>query len=388
MSQDVRHRLVVDKAQLRSQFHRLQRALEDYRALLVASDDGAQDPAWTLQARSLLRRQRLELLRARVSVGTGELALALLRHVLTRLHVTELRFRPRAGDGNGHPTETAPPAPADEPPLAELVASLQVVTESAPLELQERLQRVLAGCRDFCTALAQQNAELLEAAVARVNLATANAQSRSLLREIAIVTRDVYRTLQSVSEELPLDALSGSSGGIGEAVDRLNSVVTRLEDAATQNLDQLERVNRIAVEEGARLGAVIPELVASQKRLMRLKAQHPELDAALSGIQERLSDNAGAPVMTLLHELAANSAHHMDLISNQSFQELTSRTLKKVIDFVESLEGELLDLLRRFGPVGGGAAAAAPGTAPSTPAPTGASQTQSDVDKLLGELGF
>ncbi len=427
MSEESTYRLVVDKAQLREDFHRLQRSLQGYRAVLDeangaahgAANGTAEGDAWMDDARNRLRDQQLALLRARVSIGSGELALALLRQVLARLPVHELRFRPRpvghaGGAGNGRTgdgrtgnglrswladpaeaplsaasaTPARPAGPGAAPALPELLAGLRAATETAPLEQQERLQRVLGACHDFCAALAQQNAEQLAAAIVRVNLATANAQSRSLLREIAIVTRDVYTTLQAVADELPLDALSGSSGGINEAVRRLNSVVARLDDAATQNLDELERVNRITQDEAGCLGGVLETLRESQQRLMRIKTQHPELEAALQGIQERLSDGVGASVMTLRYQLTQNGAQHMELISNQSFQELTGHTLRKIIAFVQSLETELFDLLRPYGALGEGAGAAAAGAPPAGAAQAGPSPTQTDVDKLLGELGF
>jgi chemotaxis protein CheZ len=228
--------------------------------------------------------------------------------------------------------------------------------------------------------------------VARINAATANVQSRSLLREIAIITRDVYNTLQSVSEELALDALSDSSGGITEAVQRLNSVVARLDDAATQNLDSLERVNAICRAEAARFGGVIRSLRDAQKRLMQIKVQHPALEAGLTALQARLSDEVGAPVMTLQHDMGLAIDQHLELISNQSFQELTGRTLRRIIAFVETLEADLFNLLNQYRPAdrtprpdsrplqGPAGQAAPPGEERS--------QTQHDVDQLLGELGF
>jgi chemotaxis protein CheZ len=392
MSDEARQRLIVERERLRGDFRRLRHSLTDYRAFLADAPETAGGDGWLAGATDLLRAQRLELLRTRVSLGVGELATALLREVLRRLSIDELRFRsraPRAGD-NGHggaaPAEPpGPGGPAQEPELAGLLASLRVAAQTAPLELQEPLQRVLAEVGEFFAALAQGQAERLEAAVTRINLATSNPQSRSLLREIAIVTRDVYNTLKSVSAELPLDGLSESSSGISEAVQRLNTVMRRLDEAASQNLDHLERVNRIASEEAQALGGVVRTLRTAQKRLMLLKQAHPELDGALTEIQARLSDEVGAPAMTLRHQLGRAGDHHMELISNQSFQELTGRTLKKIIDFVQSLEADLVALLGQYRPRG--ATVPAPGeAAPATAG--GRQQTQSDVDQLLGELGF
>jgi chemotaxis regulatin CheY-phosphate phosphatase CheZ len=379
-------RLVVGKERLQADFHKLQRALEEYR-LALATADG---PDWPADTLNLLRRQQLGLLHARVSVGVGELGLALLQHVLRRLPLEQFRFRARPG---ATPLDSArADGPAAAPDLRELVAALAAIGETAPMELQDKLHRTLGGILDFFTALAEHQAEGADAAVARINAATANVQSRSLLREIAIITRDVYNTLQSVSEELALDALSDSSGGITEAVQRLNSVVARLDDAATQNLDSLERVNAICRAEAARFGGVIRSLRDAQKRLMQIKVQHPALEAGLTALQARLSDEVGAPVMTLQHDMGIAIDQHLELISNQSFQELTGRTLRRIIAFVETLEADLFNLLNQYRPAdrtpqpdsrpfqGPAGQAAPPGEERS--------QTQHDVDQLLGELGF
>jgi chemotaxis regulatin CheY-phosphate phosphatase CheZ len=397
MTGEETYRLRVDKERLRDEFRRLRRALEDYRALLAADEaaPGAGAGEVTARAVALLRHQQLALLRARVSLGSGELALALLQQVLARLPLATLRFRARTNGaaGNGHAASEAGGLARGEdgqeaaPELGEVLAALGAAAESAPLELQDKLRRVLGGIADFFTALATDEAEQLEAAIARVNLATANPETRSLLREIAIVTRDVYRTLQTVSAELPLDALSQSSGGITEAVQRLNSVVVRLDEAASQNLDHLEQLNRIAAAEAEAMGGAIQALRAGQKRLMQLKAEHPELAEALGRVQARLADEVGGPVMTLRYLFGQNAVDHTELISNHSFQELTGRTLKKTIEFVQSLETELYDLLKLYRPAGEGTAAAKAGE-PGGPAAPGPSQTQDDVDKLLGELGF
>lgn len=385
-----RHTVVVDRHRLHAEFRHLRRALEDYGRFLA---DVNGDEAWPARAVPHLRAQHLALLQARVSLGSVELACALLRDVLGRLHLEQLRFRPHGGNGTTEPSPAAGGAPGAPAPLETLVAGLQRASATAPLELQERLQRLLACIVEFFSALGEESGERVEGALARVNLATANAQSRNLLREIAIVTRDIYTALQSVSEELPLDLLSESSGGISEAVQRLNSVVVRLDEAATQNLDHLEQVNRICDEEGESLRGVVEALRAGQRRLMELKAEHPALEAALSGVQARLSDEVGGPVMTLRHQLARAQEQHLQLISNQSFQELTGRTLKKIIDFVQALESQLYEILRQYRPAGvappePGDHAPTEATAAAESSGSGASQSQDDVDKLLGELGF
>lgn len=386
MTDEARQRLVIEKARLLSEFRRLRRALEAYGELLARSD-GDQ---WPHEAVTLLREQQLAMQEQGTSPGAGELTAALLQRVLRRVQVPEFRFEPRPEADAGAPA--AIPGRAGAPPAGDLVASLQPATESAPLEMQETLHRVLSSIVALFAALGAGDAAGTDAAIARLNLGTANPQSRDLLREIAIVTRDIYNALQSVSEELPLDALSESSSGLTQAVQRLNSVIARLDEAATQNLDGLELVNRTVGEGEAELAGAIQALRDVQKRMMELKAEHPELEGPLTELQQRIADGVGGPAMTLAYHAGRNRMHHLELISNQSFQELTTRTLRKIIAFVESLELQLYELLRKYRPGGEEdrpAAPAAPEAASEAAVESPqAAHSQDDVDKLLGELGF
>jgi chemotaxis regulatin CheY-phosphate phosphatase CheZ len=383
--------LLADARRLRADFGHMRRALEDYRRCLAETNGGAE---WHARAVDGLRDQHLALLEARVSLGSVELACALLRHVLRRLDVGELRFLPHREEPSSAP-EAAPQhsgSPPDGPPeaLAALLAVLRSAMHTAPLELQERLLRVLVAVEDFLAALAADTAEGIRAAIARVNLAASSAQSRGLLREVAIVTRDAHNALRSVSEALPLEQLTQSSGSLPQAVERLNSVVARLDDAAGQNLDLLESLNRVGAEESARLDTVLETLRAAQQRLMALKSEHPDLAPALARIQDRLGDEVGAPVMTLRHLLECATDEHLELISDQSFQELTGRTLRKIIEFVQALDAQLYRILQPYGGPGVDRKPPpdSPQSSPHAMGPTGNAQSQEDVDKLLGELGF
>ncbi|HEX9843260.1 MAG TPA: hypothetical protein VGC20_10950, partial [bacterium] len=132
-SGDDRLRLVVERERLQADFRRLRQSLQAYRDLLAGDDAPGDGEAWPAGAVSLLRTQHIALQRARVSLGVGELAVALLREVLGRLSIAELRFRraPPAAKRNGGTAPdggdcTAPegedgaaPAQADGPALAE-----------------------------------------------------------------------------------------------------------------------------------------------------------------------------------------------------------------------------------------------------------------------------
>jgi chemotaxis regulatin CheY-phosphate phosphatase CheZ len=394
MSDGVNIKVLKDKHELLGDFSRLHQAMEEYGRLLRNEGDRE---GWQTGALDLLRSHQLSLYQARTSLGSAELALALLHRVLTTLRAERL-FLPESTTPQAPAPPAGPavgkdfPAADGEPDPRTLIAAMQDMVSDAPLDLQEKTRDVLAAILAFLQALAEGQPQQAEEAMARLNLLTTNRQTESLVREIALITRDIYNSLKAVSEGLPLDSLSASSGGLSEAVRRLNSVIGRLESAAVQNLDNLEELGRLAARDEADLGAVNAALRDTQKRLMWLKIEHPGMEGTLTRLQARLSDEVGGPVMTLRHHVQRNVDTYMELISNQSFQELTSRTLKKIIAFVESLEVQLFELLTRFLPMlrpngeeGESAASLAGETAPPE---ASAARTQDEVDKLLGDLGF
>lgn len=380
------NRIVVEKGQLLAEFDQLARLLLHYGAILGESDDSE---GWEDSAVQRLRKEQALPARMRFSLGTVDLAVALLKEVLSRITVEEITFL------DNHPESLQPlghtSAEAVDDPLR-LVSWINACAGSAPLDLRERLGQLLGAVRDIFQHLMAADSQAIESDMGHINLITANPYTQNLVREIAIITRDVLSTLQSVTEGLPLDSLTESSGGIVDAIDKLNSVIQRLDAAAAANLDSLEALLRSSEQGKEELAGAIDGLRKSQAALTALKKRRPELSEQVDAIQEQLSDAVGGSVMTLWHHEGQNPDIYMELISNQSFQELNSRTLRKIISFTEGLESKLRELLVQFRPelaLQPARASSLQGmAADDEPAASGTQQTQEQVDGLLDELGF
>ncbi|NIR97255.1 MAG: hypothetical protein GWO39_03950, partial [Gammaproteobacteria bacterium] len=61
-----------------------------------------------------------------------------------------------------------------EPEMGRIVAWLHAEARNAPLEMQESVHRALDGVLEFFQGLEQGDEQQVDAAVARINLATAN----------------------------------------------------------------------------------------------------------------------------------------------------------------------------------------------------------------------
>jgi len=384
MNNIAKTRMVVDKARLVREFQLLGKLMTDYRRVLGMLDDSGE---WSEEVRSRLHAHQALHYQARFSVGTVNLVIALLKDVVGRLGGDIFTIPASAlehWESGTQPSEDEGPAiPPDQ-----LIAWVGKVLEGAPLDMQDILRRVLVQVLDFIKRLEEQNETALEAAMARVNLATSSPQSQRMLRDIILITRDIFQTLDQVSSELPMDAITETTGSISEQIRRLKNVISRLDESSTENLNLLESL----INEGNHTREVFQNVLQgvrdAEYGLSAIKDAHPELSEKLDPLLDQLGDHVGAPAMSMI-EFADHSAQaYLDLMSNLTFQEMTGKTLTRIIDFIENLERQLLEILDQYQPgITHSPAREEQEFVQETAVPEG-TQSQADVDRLLEELNF
>ena len=385
--------LSISKRQLMSDFRKIDQLIQDYRGYLATAEQGK---GWEQDAVRILRHLQLRLYQANVSLGTFELARVLLNQILVSIPTEKLKFDVvTEPDGDDTEPEVPGQAPPDQteatyvPSPEQIISWVAGLVKKAPLDLQEKLRKLLAGIHELFDQMQVEKAEGVDSAMTQIHQLTTNVQTRTLVREIALITRGVFENLKIVSDEIPIDSLAETSGGISEAVRRLHQVVSRLDDSTIECIDILEKINETEDETKKSMKGVIGILQEAQHRLMLIKMEHPELEGPLTSLQKRICDDVGAQVMGLLEQSRMNQEIYIDLISNQSFHELSARTLKKVIAFVESLEKQLLDMLGAFRPdVVNVSVDEQDSAAPIDVQEETETQTQADVDRMLAELGI
>lgn len=383
--------LSIDKRQLLSDFRQIDRLLQDYRGYLATAEQGE---GWEQDAVRILRHLQLQLYQAKVSLSTFELVRALLKQILLSIPSEKIKFQMVSEQDGDQPEPEGPGGtPPEQPEAAHAPSPEQVISwiaglvKTAPLDLQEKMRKLLVEIQDLFDQMQVESAEGVDSAMTRIHQLTTNVQTRALVQEIALITREVFENLKIVSDEVPIDALAETSGGISKAVKRLHQVVSRLDVSAIEYIDILEKINETGDEIKDSMKAVIGILQDSQQRLMLIKMEHPELEGPLTALQNRICDEVGAQVMGLLEQTGINQEIYLELISNQSFHELSARTLKKVIAFVETLEKQLFDMLVAFRPNEVNVMVDEKDSAASAEAEE-ETQTQAEVDNLLAELGL
>jgi chemotaxis regulatin CheY-phosphate phosphatase CheZ len=337
----------------------------------------------------LLKRHWARLDRGRISVQALDLAGAVIRQVMSlqpgRRVILNLMDSPPPDlldDGDQEPL----PDPAAPETFRALVAEVNGLARYAPLYMQEKLRFLLGSMTRFASTLESAAPEPLEEILTEINLLTSNRGSQSLMREIALLARDVYDSIKAMSDGLPVEALTESTEGASEAVRKLNGVMQKLEQVAGENLDILEHMTRKVEGDHEPVAGIITGLKAAQQRLAELAVSHPARAEELERVKRKLSDEAGAVAMHMRARHAASSERLLSLMSHQGFQDHTGATLKRIVQFVEQLQNQIVALLSKYKSV----IELSMGTPDLSETPAQAEtrrQSQDDVDKLLAGFG-
>jgi chemotaxis protein CheZ len=168
-----------------------------------------------------------------------------------------------------------------------------------------------------------------------------------LFQEVGKITRKLHDTIKSFKEALDPKIKDFARADIPSAVDRLQFVIDKTEEAANKTMSVVE------------------------KYILRMD----ELSAHIRKVE-------GPPeTVTYLKEFKNTLEDDFtEIITTQSFQDLTGQTIKKVITLVGDIETELVRLVASFG------VKLESGSNASELAPEKVSQA--GVDDLLKEFGF
>lgn len=168
-----------------------------------------------------------------------------------------------------------------------------------------------------------------------------------LFNEIGKVTRKLHDSIKSFKEALDPKLKGLAESEMPNAVDQLNFVINKTEDAANKTMGIVEKY-LLSMDE---LSSHLRKLKEPEETVSYLKSFKNSLEDDLT-----------------------------EVLTTQSFQDLTGQTIKKVIKLVGELEEELVRLIASFG--------MKIETKSVQQEATQEKVSQSDVDDLLKDFGF
>lgn len=195
----------------------------------------------------------------------------------------------------------------------------------------------------FVEALAEGDSEKADRAIENI---VQQGQS-DLFREVGKVARKLHDSVRSFNESIDPRIRGLVATDMPKAVDSLRQVIEKTEEAANKTM---------GIVEGHILR--MDDLASSIRRLTGPE----DAVAYLREYKNRLEDDL------------------TEIITTQAFQDITGQAIRKVIELVGDVEGELVRLVTTFG--------VKIEQAPVAVAPAGERVSQCGVDELLKDFGF
>ncbi len=212
---------------------------------------------------------------------------------------------------------------------------------------------------DFMDALSSQEYVRVEGILENLVKAT----DSSIFNEVGKITRKLHDSIEDFKGAIDNGLDKFTSNDIPNAVDKLQFVINKTEEAANKTMGIVERY----FEESDDFSAHTDKLTGPDDSVKYLETFKNALDNDMT-----------------------------EILTAQQFQDITGQTIKKVITLVHSVEDELLTLITKFGmQVKQSVETTVEKDIPDDALPglkdksaEAEKVSQSDVEALLGEFGF
>jgi len=231
--------------------------------------------------------------------------------------------------------------------VKEVVDARQYFEKHAAAAAQSGKQVVFERLIDFMNAISNQDYEKADEAIQQIM----SVSDAGLFKEVGKVTRKLHDSIRSFKEALDPKLKDMAVSEMPNAVDQLQLVIERTEAAANKTMGIVEKYI-LSMDD---LSAHVRNITGPEESVEFLKSFKNSLEDDLT-----------------------------EILTTQSFQDLTGQTIKKVIRLVGDIETELVRLITTFGVKMEPAKEAVfygPGT-------TDEKISQEGVDELLKDFGF
>jgi len=227
--------------------------------------------------------------------------------------------------------------------IKELRDAKEFYTSVKGLSPEDPQHELLEAITNFMSAITEHDYEKADIAIQTI----VKTGQGDIFNEVGKITRKLHDTIKSFKESLDPRLKDMANVEIPNAADRLQFVIDRTEEAANKTMAVVEKY--------------ILRMDELSSHIRKIQGP-PETIAYLKQFKNGLEDDL------------------TEILTTQSFQDLTGQTIKKVIHLVGDIEKELVTIIAGFG-VKIEAGTRAPATAPET-------VSQAGVDELLKEFGF
>lgn len=301
-----------------------------------------------------LREQRDKLEESRLKLKSLELIGAFLNFAIQRVKSESMVFR--------LPREMPEPPPVEyqeistlsmqakktEAKLNHLVDQILYLASHLPIDSEERMAPLLRTIGSLFKAIIRQDGEDMKIQINQINLLTSTKDSYLLVNEVGKITREIYNSLQELSHTLDTDDIRNAADEMPDAVEKLYSVIKRLEEAANDNLEFLETLLQQGEENTTLVLEMNTAIETLHNQMQQFADKNPDHKDVIDSLQTVLQQQLKTRTDKMIQKFQQNENLFLTIMTNQGFQDLTGQTLKKIIDFIERLEMRLVELIKQY----------------------------------------
>lgn len=406
------NKVTISRAEFLESFVQLYHAIKDYEELVYLFSSGESLQPQEIKAIVQDRMNHLEF--GSVNVRAMEIIGTYLRHTLEKYKGEQLTFLiPDAPNDeffaiNDGYLDLSRNIQKIEEDLREIEEKVYYVSRLLPPQNVDKIRLLLKAISSFFKSIVRKDIEDMDSHINHMHHLTASKESYFVINDIGRMVRDIYNSLQDFSSHVPVEELEPNIvDEMPDAIDKLNLVIKRMEDSANSTLDDVENLLEQHSTKVVVNSTLIEECHSMEKKLQAIKESHPDAGDAIDDVISDLKTNLLEQLSDRSQMMKEEETVYFDIISNQSFQDITGQTLKKIITFIEQLEFNLLQILQKYSGKIKAATQPASKNTPLSPLvgvetndgivlhgprdnqPTEAEvNKQEDVDKMLAEFGF
>ncbi|MCG8333455.1 MAG: protein phosphatase CheZ [Proteobacteria bacterium] len=406
------NKVTISRSEFLESFVQLYHAIKDYDELInLVSGNKTLDPK---DIRKIIQSRINQLEFGSVNVKAMEILGTYLRFTLEKFKGDKLTFLIpdnlnddffSLNDGFLDVSKTIQKVEED---LREVEEKVYYLVRLLPPHNVDKIRLLLKTIASFFKSIVRRDFDDMDNHINHMHHLTANKESYFVINDIGRMVRDIHNSLQDFSSHVKVEEMEPNLvDEMPDAIDKLNLVIKRMEESANSTLDNAESLiekNNKKIETNKELINKCGKIIS---QLKSVKESHPESSAELDEVIGTVEDELIMSLEKRDRMLKDDEGILFDIIAAQSFQDITGQTLKKIIDFIEQLEFNLLQILQKY-------SGRTVGTFPEVGSPQELSPLvgketndgivlygpqdnkearkeiakQDDVDKVLAEFGF
>lgn len=347
------NKVTITKSEFLESFVQLYHAIKDYEELInLVSDDKALSAH---DIKTIIQGRISQLEFGSVNVKAMEILGTYLRFTLERFKGDKLTFLipDNLTDDffslNDGYLDLSKSIQKIESELKEIEEKVYYLARLLPPNNVDKIRLLLKAISSFFKSIIRKDMIDMNNHINHMHHLTASKESYFVINDIGRMVREIYNSLQDFSSHVQLEEIDPNIvDEMPDAIDKLNLVIERMEESANSTLDNVESLiesNAQKVQENEELLKTCEQL---ETQLGEIQKAHPETSDKINETLDQLKGTLEAKLKKREEYLKEEESVLFHIISNQSFQDITGQTIKKIIKFIEELEFNLLQILQKY----------------------------------------